>query len=298
MGQHPAGLKTGQGPVSCPGRQEEVLPPGKIFLISDLQYIPDCPPAQIKEVLLRPGRASCRCDGYIRSPVPGDCEGKNDLLRAADQPGQDLVLHGRKACESIENDHRVLQALGLRDGGSQELQGLLRSHIVVLFGAAELLTDPLHVQEPCLERLPSPLSRIGGHGIELGFPDPVLHEFGEDGLDLIDHSGPVDPPFHDLEITCAGRDSPPQQQAFADLIEHGAPVGPGLLKDPVGQPAEAQDIDVHQDPARILHHIFLLGLHGILLRDDDDIPGRVSPGAGQRPAGPLYDHPAEKGALP
>ena len=54
--------------------------------------------------------------------------------------------------------------------------------------------------QSCLQGILPVLPRKGRHLFDLLTADPVLHELGEHRLDLVDHSGPVDPPAQDLQI--------------------------------------------------------------------------------------------------
>ena len=141
------------------------------------------------------------------------------------------------------------------------------------------------------------LLRIISHFPDLVPADAVLHEFGEHRFDLIDHARRVDPPLQDLQIVRAARSHPPQQQALADIVQDSAPVLPRLLEDAVGQAAEAQHVNIHQDPGRMVLHQVPLGLHGILLRHDHDIFCTVPAPGTHGDLCPVDQKPAQEPAL-
>ena len=201
----------------------------------------------------------------------GCCKGKIDFFCASDQFQNDPVLNGCKPCEAVKNDHAVTQRSCVWNRLGQEIQRLLGGHILILFSLPEGGVQELQIAESGLQGDLAVLPGIIRHPLDLFLFDPVLHKFGQDRFDLIDHTRTVDPPVEDLEFPCAAGGNTAQQQAFADVIQNRAPVRPGFFKDPVGKTAEAQNINIHQHPGRMIQNQIPLSLHGVLFRYDDDI---------------------------
>ena len=67
-----------------------------------------------------------------------------------------------------------------------------------------------------------------------------------------------------------------QHQAFAGVIQYRHLFGPHFLQNAVAESTEAQDIDIQDAIPVTAHDQILLGLHGELIRhNDQEIPARL-----------------------
>ena len=69
----------------------------------------------------------------------------------------------------------------------------------------------------------------------------------------------------------AGSGHSPQEQRFAGLIERSPSGDPDLLKDLVCQPSETEHVDIQDPFLRGSRDDLFLCLHGILVRDKDNV---------------------------
>ena len=132
--------------------------------------------------------------------------------------------------------------------------------------------------EPCAEGALAPVRRVLLHSLQFLPANTVLHEFREDRFDFRDHAGIMNAPPEDLQVSCVPAGNPPKEQSLARIVEHSTFGNADLFKYLVGKPAKTQHVDIQDPLMRRFRDDLLLGLHGILVRDDNDIvvPGMYS----------------------
>ena len=114
--------------------------------------------------------------------------------------------------------------------------------------------------------------------LQFFFPDPVLIQLRQDGLQLIQTSGPVQNPGQQRKTGRLPGCDQPQQKALPGLGKNRPLLHPGLFKYPVSQPGKAEDIDIQDSVHRTELHQLFLRLHGKLFRYQYDItPVRMLP---------------------
>ena len=81
----------------------------------------------------------------------------------------------------------------------------------------------------------------------------------------------MDAPFKDLQFRLALSRNPAQKKGLAHVIENSSVRDSCLLKDFVCESAKTQNIDIEDPFLRGFRNDLLLGLHRILIRDNDHI---------------------------
>ena len=114
-------------------------------------------------------------------------------------------------------------------------------------------------------------SGILGQLLHLLQADTVLHKLGYGRLHLMNIADLMQMGSHHLKLPLTLLRHLAQHQAFARIIKHRHILTAHLLQNTVRQSAKAQNVNVHDDMAGMLHHQIHLRLHGKLIRHDEQI---------------------------
>ena len=106
------------------------------------------------------------------------------------------------------------------------------------------------------------------HPIQLLRPDAILAKFRDLGFQLADKARLLQMPAVQDQLLLKPPGHLAQHHGFSHIVQHCRNPNPQILKNTVGQTLKAQNVHVHKAVSGMEMHQLLLGLHGILLRDN------------------------------
>ena len=192
--------------------------------------------------------------------------GHDDLLRPLHQRPQHPLLHRREIHEAVYRHDRSPHQPGLKKALRQKPQRFLRSHVALFHIFPKALINDAQILQLVIQ--PASSVRVFRQRLKLLRPDPVLHEFRQNGLHLMDiarlvqagtdHRGLFLQPARDFT----------DHQALSRVIQDRPGILPHLLKNPMGQTRKGKRVDIHDPLPGMQPHQLRLGLHAELVRND------------------------------
>ena len=192
--------------------------------------------------------------------------GHDDLLRPLHQRPQHPLLHRREIHEAVYRHDRSPHQPGLKKALRQKPQRFLRSHVALFHIFPKALINDAQILQLVIQ--PASSVRVFRQRLKLLRPDPVLHEFRQNGLHLMDiarlvqagtdHRGLFLQPARDFT----------DHQALSRVIQDRPGILPHLLKNPMGQTRKGKRVDIHDPLPGMQPHQLRLGLHAELIRND------------------------------
>ena len=179
------------------------------------------------------------------------------------QFSHETVLHRRKSGKTVKRYSTSPQNPGKRHGVAEHIQHFLFGNVFF----TQIILKFLINFPDIFQFIVQITFRIQGihKFIQPVKINPVLGKFRNHGLYLTDIALFLQIAFQHRKLFFALSGNPPEHQILSFIVKHGPVVLPQLLKNPVRQSSETQDIHIHDSSSGVSHAQIFLGLHGKLL---------------------------------